>query len=412
MTVTRKRINRFLPLLLSLCILLPLNAMAAGSSFLLPGDLDQDGKPTASDALLALQRSVGLTDSLLCSQRANFIADINGDGKIDAADALLILQVSVGMDDFTFIEPGFTTETVPLNDPAASIDGLAKCITSYTSWRREVEALRKQNALTQEQAIALLVRYDSVFFQDNVLIYGVDTIASATDVTASRTLCADQRILVMLRDATAAQGEARRHLVLVVLSQRELQQTGRFSRLDAISVAFDRDGTIPHPNGGTANYFYGPHDAFDYAAVYEIDSREALHDYARHAYEMISDEQLEQWYDPGCREGYLKTLLVRDSDAYFEAYRTLIFEEHAYARASTRYVYQGLEDNGDGTQTLMLDLVDDNPLPEPENPEDVILDSFLTVRMTQIDLPADANAAPITRICNSSGIVLWEGQGA
>ena len=60
----------------------------------------------------------------------------------------------------------------------------------------------------------------------------------------------------------------------------------------------------------------------------------------------------------------------------------------------------------------MLDLVDDNPLPEPENPEDVILDSFLTVRMTQIDLPADANAAPITRICNSSGIVLWEGQGA
>ena len=57
------------------------------------GDVNGDGKVDASDALLALQDSVELTQ-LNEEQRQN--ADMNGDGKVDASDALAMLQKSVG----------------------------------------------------------------------------------------------------------------------------------------------------------------------------------------------------------------------------------------------------------------------------------------------------------------------------
>ena len=57
------------------------------------GDLNGDGKVDATDALLALQDSVKLTQ-LSDEQRAK--ADLNGDGKVDATDALEMLQKSVG----------------------------------------------------------------------------------------------------------------------------------------------------------------------------------------------------------------------------------------------------------------------------------------------------------------------------
>ncbi len=57
------------------------------------GDVNGDGKVDASDALLALQDSVELTQ---LSEEQRQKADMNGDGKVDASDALAMLQKSVG----------------------------------------------------------------------------------------------------------------------------------------------------------------------------------------------------------------------------------------------------------------------------------------------------------------------------
>lgn len=56
------------------------------------GDINDDGKIDASDALLALQFSVKLNDLTEVEQLAG---DVDGNEKIDASDALLILQCSV-----------------------------------------------------------------------------------------------------------------------------------------------------------------------------------------------------------------------------------------------------------------------------------------------------------------------------
>lgn len=57
------------------------------------GDVDGDGTLTASDALMILRRSVGLTN--LDSELQN-IADVDGDGNITASDALIVLRCSIG----------------------------------------------------------------------------------------------------------------------------------------------------------------------------------------------------------------------------------------------------------------------------------------------------------------------------
>lgn len=57
------------------------------------GDVNGDGKVDATDALLALQDSVELTQ---LSEEQRQKADMNGDGKVDASDALEMLQKSVG----------------------------------------------------------------------------------------------------------------------------------------------------------------------------------------------------------------------------------------------------------------------------------------------------------------------------
>lgn len=61
---------------------------------LLYGDVNSSGKVDASDALLALQHSVGLTT--LTEQEIE-IGDLDRNGRIDASDALQILQLSVGL---------------------------------------------------------------------------------------------------------------------------------------------------------------------------------------------------------------------------------------------------------------------------------------------------------------------------
>ena len=54
-----------------------------------PGDVNEDGEITASDALLALQASTG---KLNLANRQQTAADVNASGAVEAADALLILQ--------------------------------------------------------------------------------------------------------------------------------------------------------------------------------------------------------------------------------------------------------------------------------------------------------------------------------
>ncbi len=62
---------------------------------LLPGDVDADGKTSASDARLALRASVGLET---LNDIEISIADVDRNGKITAADARLILRASVGLE--------------------------------------------------------------------------------------------------------------------------------------------------------------------------------------------------------------------------------------------------------------------------------------------------------------------------
>ncbi len=58
------------------------------------GDLNGDEQINASDALLTLQHSVGLT---ILTDAQEGVADTSADGEIDAADALLVLQFSVAL---------------------------------------------------------------------------------------------------------------------------------------------------------------------------------------------------------------------------------------------------------------------------------------------------------------------------
>lgn len=60
------------------------------------GDVNEDGEPTAKDALLVLQHSV---KSITLDARLQLAANVNGDADISAKDALLILQHSVGLID-------------------------------------------------------------------------------------------------------------------------------------------------------------------------------------------------------------------------------------------------------------------------------------------------------------------------
>jgi len=59
------------------------------------GDANCDGVVNSIDALLVLQLSAGLLDSLGCQQQA----DVNVDGRANAIDAALILQFTAGLID-------------------------------------------------------------------------------------------------------------------------------------------------------------------------------------------------------------------------------------------------------------------------------------------------------------------------
>ncbi len=62
------------------------------------GDIDFDGKVTASDARLALRRAVGL-EAYAQGTNAFLVSDVDFDGKVTASDARLILRGAVGLED-------------------------------------------------------------------------------------------------------------------------------------------------------------------------------------------------------------------------------------------------------------------------------------------------------------------------
>lgn len=65
-------------------------------TIIVPGDVNCDGKVTASDARSTLRRSVGLDEFSAFQEMA---AEVNRDGKITASDAREILRASVGLVD-------------------------------------------------------------------------------------------------------------------------------------------------------------------------------------------------------------------------------------------------------------------------------------------------------------------------
>lgn len=66
---------------------------AVDETYILPGDVNQDGKVDVADARLALRYAVALETA---NENIKAIADIDGDGAISVADAREILRIAVG----------------------------------------------------------------------------------------------------------------------------------------------------------------------------------------------------------------------------------------------------------------------------------------------------------------------------
>lgn len=68
---------------------------AVGEKFVIPGDVNEDGKVDITDARLILRYAVGLETM---NDNIKAIADINGDGQITVADAREVLRQAVGLE--------------------------------------------------------------------------------------------------------------------------------------------------------------------------------------------------------------------------------------------------------------------------------------------------------------------------
>ena len=107
-------LRRLTILLTAVCLLLCSASSLAKEIPGIPGDLNDDRAVDASDALAALQHSVGL--SVLPPEQQGF-GDLNGDAAVDAADALLMLQYSVGLiRDFPHAKEDTRVSMVSLDD--------------------------------------------------------------------------------------------------------------------------------------------------------------------------------------------------------------------------------------------------------------------------------------------------------
>ena len=68
---------------------------AVGEKFIIPGDVNEDGKVDTIDARLILRYAVGLETM---NDNIKAIADINGDGQVTVADAREVLRQAIGLE--------------------------------------------------------------------------------------------------------------------------------------------------------------------------------------------------------------------------------------------------------------------------------------------------------------------------
>lgn len=130
---------------------------------------------------------------------------MNGDGSIDASDALLVLQASVGLTTAAFTEIAFSSETLSLTAGVNVDTPMPEYTVSFEAWKQRVNSLQKSRLLTEEQAADLLARYDGAFFKEHALIFGIDSIPSTASVTAGQALCSEQCFFVALNDGSTPQ---------------------------------------------------------------------------------------------------------------------------------------------------------------------------------------------------------------
>lgn len=93
----KKAFRQAVILLLIVAIAMSMNVLSSAVSFR-SGDVNGDGKITASDARAALRISASL---MTPDESERLAADVTGDGKITASDARKILRVSAGLDKFS-----------------------------------------------------------------------------------------------------------------------------------------------------------------------------------------------------------------------------------------------------------------------------------------------------------------------
>lgn len=87
------------------------------------GDINDDGRITATDSLFVLQAAVGLQ---ACSLE---ICDVNGDGKISATDAAILLQAAVGLPVAVFCP-----DPPPLTCGNGTLEEDETCDDGDTAW--------------------------------------------------------------------------------------------------------------------------------------------------------------------------------------------------------------------------------------------------------------------------------------
>ena len=126
--------KKLLSILLTLCLLLGCFTVTAFAARM-PGDVDADGKVTASDARLALRRAVGLED--YASDSDEFLAcDVDSDGTVTAGDARMILRAAVDLESLPGQEPA---KPDPEPDPQPELETAAQKLIRFLTENGEYD---------------------------------------------------------------------------------------------------------------------------------------------------------------------------------------------------------------------------------------------------------------------------------
>ena len=150
------------------------------------GDVDLDGKVTASDARLALRRAVNL-ETYEAGSAEFTAADVDYDGKVTASDARLILRAAVGLE--TLSEQTGKTEYDILRSGTFS---LVATMEDETGTRPMNMAVGKNGEVYMETEmdgvqIGILIRKETVLFISSTKMYmlniGKKTYADASLIT-------------------------------------------------------------------------------------------------------------------------------------------------------------------------------------------------------------------------------------